>query len=103
MSRATIGQVPDDSNDGSKWWHTIAAGAVVGLGSFVASHWGGATREEVKTNKDDIAALRGEVNQLSLKCDGNSDAMKKYVDMKCVPPPLPKKPKRRSTEEHSGQ
>jgi hypothetical protein len=94
-----------EGGDGSRWWHSIAAASLAGVGTFVASHWGGATHDDVNALKAEIGALHAELNQEKLSCAGSSDLMKKYVDQQIAAAERRLTPmkKRRTTGETSGQ
>jgi len=69
-----------DGENLSRWWHAPLVGGLATVGTFLMSHYGGATHDDVNGLKADIAALRTEVNQCELRIATVGDQDKKYTD-----------------------
>lgn len=88
------------------WWQkalvAAAMGAIGTISSFVGSHWGGVTKDEMdKALVKQDEKLGERIDKAILSSKKDSDEMKTYVDAKvaAVVPPVPKKKRKPVSEE----
>jgi len=90
------------------WWQKTLAGllamVVTTVCSFIGSHWGGVTNDQMNDAlKGQEGRLGDRIDKAILTAKKDSDDMKAYVDKKtAAPAPLAKKVKRPKLSEPSG-
>ena len=84
----------DDSNN--RWWHTLAFTAAASAGTFIASHWGGVTHDDLsgqlrQQKAEIIEEVSKKVNTLDGQRAKDVDDLRRYIDAKTTPAVVPKK------------
>jgi len=89
----------------NRWWHTLAFTAAASAGTFIASHWGGVTHDDLagqlrQQKAEIIEEVSKKTNAIDMARAKDVDDMRRYVDAKVIPA-TPKK--KRKTGETFGQ
>ena len=96
----------DGNGSDNRWWHALAFSLAASAGTFIASHWGGVTRddlsEQMRKNKAEIVEeFAKKVNALDGQRAKDVDDLRRYIDAKTTPAAPVKK--KRKTEERREQ
>lgn len=93
-----------DLKPGMTWWQQLlfmaGAAAVSGGSSYVGSHWGGVTKDELAAEMTSLEVKLGKrIDTVKAAVAKDSDDMKAYVDAKTAPHSAPPKKKKQRSDE----
>lgn len=93
-----------EGND-TRWWHALVFTAAASAGTFIASHWGGVTHDDLaeqmrKAKAEIIEEVGKKLDSANMAHAKDVDDLRQYIDAKTTPA-APKK--KRKTEERRGE
>ena len=85
-----------DGEAPNRWWHALAFSMAASAGTFIASHWGGVTRDDLseqmrKVKAEIVEEFGKKVNTLDGQRAKDVDDLRRYIDAKTTPAVVPKK------------
>lgn len=94
--------MPEGSDN--RWWHALVFTAAASAGTFIASHWGGVTHDDLaKQFRDAKAELLDEVGKKLNSMDAarakDVDDLRRYIDTKTAPAASAKKKRKQRSDD----
>ena len=88
----------------NRWWHALAFSMAASAGTFIASHWGGVTRDNLdesqrKAKAEIIEQVGKMVTDLKMANAKDNDDLRQFIIVRTTPAAPKVKKRKRSDDE----